>query len=137
MSSVKTIGGILVNTKNKVLLCKRAPNKTLPNIWSIPCGHVEKNEHPIDGAKREFFEETGLKPNKLNFVGFINKYDSHKNDKETLMYVFNTEFKSEILPDLETAKDGHEHTECRYFSLDELPMDLSDQLFNIIKKVLK
>lgn len=137
MKSINTIGGVLVKSNNKVLLCKRAPNKSLPNIWSIPCGHVEKDEHPLDGAKREFFEETGLHPNKLNFAGIINKHDNFKDDKEVLMYVFDTEFEDEILPDLSLAKDGEEHTECKYFSLNDLPLNLSDQLFKIIKKVLK
>lgn len=29
--------------------------------WSIPKGLFEKNEQPIDAAKREFWEETGFK----------------------------------------------------------------------------
>ena len=31
--------------------------------WGIPKGHVEENENVFDTAKREFFEETGIKPN--------------------------------------------------------------------------
>ncbi len=30
------------------------------NLWGFPKGHPEKNEQPIDTAKREFFEETGI-----------------------------------------------------------------------------
>ncbi|GIU68153.1 MAG: NTP pyrophosphohydrolase [Candidatus Pacearchaeota archaeon] len=30
--------------------------------WSIPKGEVEKNESFLEAAKREFFEETGIKP---------------------------------------------------------------------------
>jgi predicted NUDIX family NTP pyrophosphohydrolase len=30
--------------------------------WSIPKGEVQKNENFLDAAKREFFEETGIKP---------------------------------------------------------------------------
>jgi hypothetical protein len=38
----------------------------------------------------------------------------------------------EVLPNLEKAKDGHEHTECKYFSKDELP-----QTTDKLKKVLE
>jgi predicted NUDIX family NTP pyrophosphohydrolase len=31
--------------------------------WSIPKGEYEAEENPFDAAKREFFEETGLRPN--------------------------------------------------------------------------
>ena len=35
--------------------------------WGIPKGQVEENENLFDAAKREFFEETGIKPSG-NFV---------------------------------------------------------------------
>ena len=38
----------------------------------------------------------------------------------------------EVLPNLEKAKDGHEHTKCGYFSKDELP-----QTTDKLKKVLE
>lgn len=28
--------------------------------WTIPGGHLDPGEHPLDGAKRELFEETGV-----------------------------------------------------------------------------
>ena len=30
------------------------------NIWVVPGGHLEPNESPVDGVKREVFEETGI-----------------------------------------------------------------------------
>jgi predicted NUDIX family NTP pyrophosphohydrolase len=30
--------------------------------WSIPKGEYDEGEHPLDAAKREFEEETGIKP---------------------------------------------------------------------------
>jgi 8-oxo-dGTP pyrophosphatase MutT (NUDIX family) len=50
--SAKTIGFY----KGKILLLK---NKD--NTYEVPGGHVEKGESYLDGAKREFFEETGIK----------------------------------------------------------------------------
>ncbi|MEK6898020.1 MAG: NUDIX domain-containing protein [Nanoarchaeota archaeon] len=38
------------------------------NAWSIPKGEVEKDERLFDAAKREFFEETGVKPKSKSFI---------------------------------------------------------------------
>ena len=51
--------GILLKYKNHCLLCKRSQNGSLPGIWSVPGGHLEKGEDIQDGAVREFREETG------------------------------------------------------------------------------
>ena len=49
--------------RGKILLLK---NKD--NTFEIPGGHVEKGESYLDGAKREFFEETGIKISNLKIL---------------------------------------------------------------------
>ena len=79
MKEFKRYAGVLVKNKNKVLLCKRAPKESMPGVWSIPSGHIEEGESPLDGAFREFEEETNIKlPNKLQLIGFINRYKKDK-----------------------------------------------------------
>jgi len=52
----KVYGCILQSPDNKYLLVEgRCSGK-----WSFPKGHPNTNELPIDCAKRELFEETGL-----------------------------------------------------------------------------
>lgn len=135
MKTVKSLCGVIVKSNDEVLLCKRAPNQSLPNIWSIPSGHLMDNESPREGAKREFEEETGLKCGELSLVGFINGYGKIKNN--SFMHVYKMNLDEKILPNLQKAKDGHEHTMCKYFKYDNLPLtNENDQLREIIKKVL-
>jgi hypothetical protein len=53
------------------------------------------------------------------------------------MFVFLHNSNKELEPDLDKAKDGHEHTKCEYFSKKDLPITKNnDQLRKIIEKIL-
>lgn len=139
MKEVKRYSGVIVKCNDEVLLCKRNATGSLPGQWSIPCGHLENDEHPIDGIVREFYEETNhTLDNKLKLVGFIDRYNRDGSEIKGLMYVFLMESNEKINPDLENAEDGEEHTECGYFSLETLPFDnKTDKLCVLITKLLK
>jgi|694.fasta_scaffold00102_190 ADP-ribose pyrophosphatase YjhB (NUDIX family) len=139
MKEVKRYSGVIVKCGDEVLLCKRNATGELPGQWSIPCGHLEKGEHPMDGVKREFKEETNYTlDNDLKLVGFVKRYNRDGTEIKGLMYVFMMETDEPINPDLESAKDGEEHTECGYFNLENLPFDnKSDQLCKLIMRLLK
>src|SRR3989338_2722543 len=53
-------GGVVVNSRGEVLVVNQRGNS-----WSLPKGHVEKGEDPAEAAKREIYEESGLKKVKL------------------------------------------------------------------------
>jgi len=138
MSQFKRYGGIIVKHKDKVLLCKRGPKESLPNQWSVPSGHLEKGEDPKEGALREFTEETSLKlSGNLNLVGLLHIYQNDMKLKKGVMFVFLHNSNKELEPDLDKAKDGHEHTKCEYFTKKDLPITKkNDQLRKIIEKIL-
>jgi|LakMenE01Jun11ns_1017448.scaffolds.fasta_scaffold8774790_1 septum formation protein len=129
---IKVVAGTIIQYGNKILMCKRAEKQAYGGEWSIPLGSVHSNESPINGAKREFFEETNIK-----LTGDIKLIDIITKEKGTMIYVYYKNSGKELMPDLENAKDGSEHTECGYFSYDELPFgDKQDEIYDIIKKVL-
>ena len=55
--------GVVVCKKGKVLLCARADSSAYN--WQFPQGGIEKDENIVEAAKRELFEETGIKSIKL------------------------------------------------------------------------
>ncbi len=57
---VQVVGGILVNSSQQILACKRASDQVMSGHWEFPGGKVEANETPIDALKRELNEELGL-----------------------------------------------------------------------------
>jgi 8-oxo-dGTP diphosphatase len=133
---MKEYAGIIVRANNKCLMCKRASSHIfLPNVWSIPSGHVEDGETPIDGAIREFVEETNMEVTNIKYVSAIINNDKDGNP-ESKMYIYTMNLPDEILPDLKSAKDGHEHTECGYFSKEELPKT-TEKLKKVLEILLK
>ena len=131
---VKVAAGVIIQYGKKVLMCKRAENKVYGGQWSIPLGHVERNESPLNGATREFYEETNIK-----LGGDIKLIDIITKDNGTIIYVYYKNSGLELIPDLENAKDGFEHTECGYYSYDELPFENEDddEIYKIIARVLR
>jgi ADP-ribose pyrophosphatase YjhB (NUDIX family) len=136
MSEFKRYSGVLVKYKNEVLLCKRAKKESLPFQWSVPSGGIEKDENPVDAALREFKEETNIKlEKKLDLIGIISKYKNDKKTKKGLVYIFQYNSDKKLIPDLEKAKDGFEHSECGYFNQKNLPLtEKNKDLLEIIKK---
>lgn len=139
MKKFQRYAGVVLKKGNKVLLCKRSPEKSLPNTWSIPSGHLEDGESPGQGAIREFYEETNIElGTDIGLVGFLNKMRKDGITKKGIVYVFFKETEEDLKPDLENASDGFEHTECRFFSKEELPEQKENEdLIKIIKKLLK
>ena len=140
MKKFERWSGVILKKNDKVLMCKRAPNKSLPNVWSIPSGHIEDGESPGQAAIREYFEETNIElPTNIQLVGFVDKFNEDETTKRGMMYVFYTETDDEnVVPDLEKASDGFEHTECKFFTYDELPnQKKNEDLLKIIKKIFK
>ena len=139
MKKNKRFSGILVKCNDKVLLCKRSGDNTMPNQWSIPGGGIEDGETPEEAARREFFEETNIKiDDKLNLVGFVDRFNKDGTFLKGFMYVYGLEVEDEIYTDLDNAKDGGEHSECGYFGVDELPItNKSDEFYKIVVKNLQ
>ena len=81
-----------------VLANKRG--KTAPDYqgyWNCPCGYVDFDETTAEAAKREVFEETGVKLDKVTFWTFS---DSPKDNKQNITFRYYA-----ILPEAPSVLD--------------------------------
>ena len=65
---VQVAGGIVLNKKGQVLVVNQRGRS-----WSLPKGHIEKGESTLDAARREIYEESGVK--KLKFIKLLGSYE--------------------------------------------------------------
>ena len=135
---MKKSAGVIVKSGNKCLLCKRSNVETYSGEWSIPGGKVEPGEEIIDAANREFYEETNKTlTGELEFIGVMSRMNRKGTKISSMMYVFLIDVDKPVHPDLENAEYGEEHSECGYFSIDDLPEPLAENLKKHLINVLK
>ena len=117
----KRIGGVVVKSEGQVLLVRRAENAgKYPNFWAVPMGHVEKGEKMIQGAHREFKEETMLDID-INSLVYLDTLKDSKYNRILALYMIE-------LPNKPEPKLDHEHTEWGYYDVDSLPHPIEDNL---------
>jgi 8-oxo-dGTP pyrophosphatase MutT (NUDIX family) len=129
--------GVILKYRDKFLLCKRNENQSHANRWFIPTGKIERGETPREAAVRELYEETDfeLTENDIDFIGTIPVLENGVKSDKDFIYVFISELSDEILPDLDAASDGHEHSKCGYFTFKETKkLGLESNLQTILKK---
>jgi ADP-ribose pyrophosphatase YjhB (NUDIX family) len=72
--NTKTAGGVVTNPRGKILVVNQKGTS-----WSLPKGHIEKDESELQAAKREIAEESGIM--RLEFVKKLGTYQRYKISK--------------------------------------------------------
>lgn len=54
------VTGIIINSKNEILISKRAPHKKFPGMWECNGGSILAGETSLEGVIRELKEELGI-----------------------------------------------------------------------------
>ena len=74
MEKVLSCGFVIMERETgKVLCCHPTGKKFTRGFWDIPKGHLENYETPLQCAKRELYEETGITdlPGKIYDLGMF------------------------------------------------------------------
>jgi len=64
-------GGVVLNEQGQILVVNQQHDS-----WSLPKGHIDSEETLIDAAKREIYEESGLRD--LHYVRELGTYQRFK-----------------------------------------------------------
>ena len=132
--------GVIVKHGEKFLICKRKSEGIIPGMWSIPAGKIEMGEDVQSAARREFIEETSINIDNenLKLVGMIPRYSRDGKRMKGLMYTYMIEVDTPSYPNLGEAIDGDEHSECGYFSVEEMkPLSIDAFLYSLFEIISK
>ena len=122
----KRIGAVVVVSEGQVLLVKRAENAgKYPNFWAVPMGHVEDGEKMIQGAHREFQEETKLDID-INSLVYLDTLKDSKYNRILKLYM--VELPNQPEPQLDS-----EHTEYGYYDSQSLPRPMERKLKTVLE----
>lgn len=103
---------IIFNVDNKILVLQRSSYKEqwMPNKFGLVGGAIEEGETPEEAVRREVFEETGLKLNKLLDKGCIQR---NSDSKEYLFLTLYTGENSDV-------ELNEEHVDYKWASFADL-----------------
>jgi ADP-ribose pyrophosphatase YjhB (NUDIX family) len=117
-NDAKPCGCALVASGSTLLLIRRA-HEPWKDMWDVPGGFCEPNEHPMDTAAREVLEETGLTVRVTGFLGiWLDAYDEPGTIGKRTMNVFYHAVP--LTPDARVSPSS-EATEAAFFPMWELP----------------
>src|SRR3989344_8286451 len=93
VKETSSAGGVIINSKGEILVVSQKGTS-----WSLPKGHIESGEESMEAARREVYEESGIK--NLEFIKDLGSYQRYKIDpvngedrsecKTITMYLFKT-----------------------------------------------
>ena len=125
---VRCVAGALIRD-GKILLVKRSPqSRFYPDVWDLFGGHVEGEETLEDALYREAFEELRVKVERLYKIGTF--YDPVERAEISVFVVRGWVGEP-------TNAELNEHSEIRWFTLEELPISVAlDGYGDLIKRAV-
>lgn len=117
--SERTIALVAIfNGNGEMLLLKRPEDVHCGGLWSLPGGKVEAGEGPLTAARRELFEETGLRGAAWRFIG---EHEHAYPDRHLRFSLF------ACLAEGDAGLPGETHAWVSQSALDRYPMPLANE----------
>jgi ADP-ribose pyrophosphatase len=73
-SPVDAVATVGITDEDCIILTRQYRHPIGKVIYDLPAGHLEPGEEPLAGACREFEEETGYFPRKMEVLGYYNQF---------------------------------------------------------------
>ncbi|MDO8627842.1 MAG: NUDIX domain-containing protein [Candidatus Diapherotrites archaeon] len=125
------VGAWICNSKDEVLFLLRSKNaKNEKGKWSIPGGTVEFMETLQDALKREVLEEIGCV---IEVEKLLKVVDHILPDEK--QHWCNPQFKCRIVSGTPEIREPHKFDGMKWFSLRELPENVTINNLNIVKDI--
>ena len=98
----------------RCLVLRRARGTRCTGAWEVVHGHIEDGETPVEAARREMHEETGLTPSRLFNVSRVEAFYQHRTNEVALVPVF-----AAFVDDAAEPALGTEHDAAEWLTPDE------------------
>ncbi|HSW47924.1 MAG TPA: NUDIX hydrolase [Candidatus Saccharimonadales bacterium] len=125
-----TVGALVINDKNQVLLIKRAEHLPNGGKYGIPGGFLDRDETIEEGTLRELKEETGLDGEILTLFQIIDTPNRQKEDRQNIQFNYIVKVKEGVF------NKNSEVEESRWVNEEDLPAE-EDSAFDHSKSVKK
>ena len=99
-SPVEAVATVGLTDGGEILLTRQYRHPIRQTIYALPAGRLEPGEDPVAGARREFEEETGYYPRRLERLGYYNQFPG------TLRAATNLFFACDLTPTRQRLDEG-------------------------------
>ena len=101
-SPVNAVATVGLTEAGEIILTRQYRHPVGQVIYDLPAGRLNPGEAPIEGARREFEEETGFYPRRIEQLGYYNQFPGILRAFTTLF------FASDLLPTHQHLDEGEE-----------------------------
>jgi ADP-ribose pyrophosphatase len=99
-SPVEAVATVGITADRMIILTRQYRHPIGAVIYDLPAGRLEPGEAPLEGARREFEEETGFYPRHIQHLGYYNQFPG------TLRAATNLFFASDLEPTRQHLDEG-------------------------------
>ena len=117
------VSACCVEAEGKILFVQRAKSKTEPGSWEVPGGKFETGESAEQCAKRELFEETGLK---VEDVSLMSVSFARTHGTEYVFHVFKTTF--DKIPQIRLSEEHQNYAWCAPHETKTMKLVIGEQM---------
>ena len=101
-SPIEAVATVGVTAFQEIILTRQYRHPVGRVIYDLPAGRLNPGEDPLEGARREFEEETGYYPQRIRRLGYYNQFPG------TLRAATNLFFASNLRPTRQNLDEGEE-----------------------------